>query len=166
MEEALKTTRLGPTINRHRSEQEVSTPWNFITACNNRFGPICFDLAASKQNAKCARFFSKEDDSLKQDWYAIDGLCWLNPEFNDIPTWARKCAAEMRMGARILFLTPASVSTNWFSEHVYGKAYVIALTGRLRFIGHENDYPKDMILSYYNAGITGFETWNWKAVAG
>lgn len=164
MEIETASKRLGPTINRHNSEQEVSTPWPFITACDNRFGKITFDLAASKSNAKASRFYSKEDDSLKQDWYALNGLLWLNPEYNDITTWARKCAAEMRMGARILMLTPASISTNWFAEHVYGNAYVISLTGRLRFEGHNQDYPKDMMLSYYNAGITGFEAWNWKSI--
>ena len=38
------------------------------------------DLAASRENSKCPRFFSKEDSFLKQ--YNVDGVCWLNPPFS------------------------------------------------------------------------------------
>ncbi len=150
----------GPTIRRGKSKQDHPTPWEFIRACEHRFGPIAFDLAASPTNAKAKRFFTKEDDSLVQQWHKIPGLLWLNPEFDDIAPWARKCHFEASRGARILFLTPASVGSNWFAEHVFKKSLVLALNGRIKFEGMKDPYPKDLILSCY--GFTpDFNIWRW-----
>lgn len=152
----------GPTINRHRSKQDYSTPIDFMDAVRRRFGRPTFDLAASSDNTKCTSFYSVEQDSLEQDWHMIPGLLWLNPPFNNIAPWARKCAEESEgRGAQILLLTPASVGSNWFQDHVHGKAMVYALNPRLSFDG-QNPFPKDCILSYFGFGVSGFGTWRWK----
>ena len=67
----------------------------------------------------------------------------------------------MRAGSRIFLLTPASIGANWFAEHVYGKAHVLALQGRLTFVGHKQPYPKDCILSVYGVK-PGFSVWDWR----
>lgn len=95
-------------------------------------------------------------------WY--DDTLWLNPEFNNIAVWAEKCAEEarfMRRG-RILLLTPASIGTNWFRDHVEGKAMVEGLSPRLIFKGEKDPYPKDLMLSVYGQAHSGFGTWKWK----
>jgi phage N-6-adenine-methyltransferase len=150
------------------SEQSVSTPGNFLQAVHSRWGfdRFDYDLAAEIENAKAEHFFQKEQDALAFDWTQIDGNLWLNPEFGDIDTWAKKCALSAPYiegqisRRRIFFLTPASVGANWFAEWVWGRARVIALNGRLTFDGHDQAYPKDCCLSVFGER-PGFEVWKW-----
>src|SRR5687768_10819519 len=101
----------GPTMKRGKSKQDVQTPPEFMSAVYKRFGPICWDLAASAENTQHAsNYFTKEQNSLIQPWHEIQksanhfGWLWLNCEYDDIAPWASKCAAEMELGARILLL--------------------------------------------------------------
>jgi phage N-6-adenine-methyltransferase len=146
-----------------QSKQDYATPRAFIEAVEKRFGPLIHDLAAHKENTRCATFYSEADDSLMREW-AMEfprGNLWLNPPFSRIDPWAAKCAKESasRCGL-ILFLTPASVGSEWFANHVEKQALVLALRPRLSFDG-KNPYPKDCILSVFGLGITGFATWRW-----
>lgn len=151
----------GPTIKRHQSKQDYGTPKIFIEAVEKRFGKLSWDLAADKTNHKAACWL---DDAFGSDWYHLSGILWLNPPFNDITPWARKCAEEAKLGANILLLTPASIGSNWFRDYVWGKAKVLALCGRLTFEPETQPYPKDCILSIYNPreGLDRpFEIWDW-----
>lgn len=157
----------GASMNRHASNQSYGTPFPLIRACERFFrGSIVWDLAANGSNTKASFFYDEECNSLQQEWHKItpDGLLWLNPPFGNIEPWAQKCAAEARLGARILFLTPASVGANWFANHVHGNAYVLALQGRITFVGASDPYPKDCIISAFGFGITGFSPWKWNAL--
>ena len=144
-----------------QSKQDYGTPRIFLDAVERRYGKILFDLAAHSKNAVVPRFFSKEQNSLVQDWAKIKGNRWLNPEFADIAPWAAKCAAyrERDLG-RTLFLVPASIGAQWFADHVHGKALVLGLTGRLSFDG-KNPYPKDCMLCVYGER-PGFDIWDWR----
>lgn len=155
--------KTGPTINRGKSKQDYGTPLVFMEAVKKRFGPISWDLAASPHNAKADGFFSESQDSLKEPWHTWrGGLQWLNPPFFNIGDWAKKCSIESRLGANILLLIPASVGSNWFRDYVMGQSHVMFLNGRITFDGCTDPYPKDLMLCYYHAGVSGFETWNWK----
>lgn len=156
---AVKTT--GASMNRHASNQTFGTPDDFMAAVAKRFGRITFDLACNEDNAKAGLCYTEDDDSLQQPWHLLGGLLWLNPPFNSIGTWAEKCAVQMQLGARILFLTPASVGANWFQQHVAPFAHVLELSPRMSFDGR-NPFPKDLILSCYMHGLTGRSHWRWK----
>lgn len=151
-----------PKNNRGASRQDYHTPNEFILAVEKRFGNITFDLAANEFNCKADKWFNIEQNSLLQDWDLIDGNLWLNPPFSDIAPWANKCARNCNPRSTILFLTPASIGSNWFCENVYNHALVLALSPRLCFDG-KNPFPKDCILSVFSSKITpGFECWRWK----
>lgn len=149
----------------HASKQNYATPREFIDAVERRFGPIGFDLAAELETcvAQSYRFFSKEDDALSHDWAKIyDGrFCWLNPPFGDIARFAAKCALEAEKGVRILMFVPASIGSNWFRDHVLGKAMVLGVNPRMSFDGVAM-YPKDLMLCVYANGVNGFDQWRWK----
>jgi hypothetical protein len=167
-----------------RSKQDFGTPPEFIAAVKLRFKikEFYYDLAADETNTKGRYHFCKEEDSLAQDWTKHDDKqLWLNPEFGDIARYAQKCAvfasataqpnnptkaraAGMRFGGAIYFLTPASVGTHWFVDHVWGVARVIALQGRLSFDG-KNPYPKECMLSVFGLS-PGFEVWDWRKEKG
>lgn len=149
------------------SEQIVCTPPEFLHAVQRRFGPIGLDLAATRENRVCPMHFGPGSelalDTLdpKVSWSGRT-LRWLNPPFGNIPPFARKCA-EQRHHAPIALLTPAGVSTLWFADFIHGKALVLALRPKLIFVGQEQSFPKDLILSVYGPYIApGFDTWKWK----
>ena len=158
---------------RGKSKQDYGTPWEFIHAVEDRFGPIVRDLAAHDRNAKAPLFYSEATDSLAQSWatHHPTGNLWLNPPFGDIAPWAEKCALEssMRHGF-ILMLTPASIGSVWFAKHTHRKAMVFGLSQRMIFegmapnpkTGKIDGYPKDLMLSVYGMGVNGFDVWSWK----
>lgn len=160
---APRPPRTGPSVARHRSTQVVGTPRNFLDAVERRFGPMVVDLAATAENAKAAIFVTPEQDSLSADWSQLTwGNRWLNPPFGAIAPWAEKCArAWYSPSSPILLLVPASIGANWFAEHVYEHALVLALRGRVTFEGHTQPYPKDLILAVYG-WPPGFECWDWR----
>lgn len=148
---------------RGQSRQDFGTPDDFFLVVRKRFGHIAWDLAASAENTKAFEWFNEEVDSLKQPWADLErNWLWLNPPFSQIRPWAKKCYEESEKGAKILFLVPAAVGSNWFAEFVHRKAVVFFLSPRLCFDG-KNPYPKDIILIAYNKIIQpDYETWRWK----
>lgn len=144
------------------SNQSFATPDDFMAAVVERFGPIVFDLAADETNTKHPLFWSKEDDSLSQNWttFGRAGNSWLNCPFRVIQPWAAKCQKHAR-DISILFLTPSSMA-NWYLDHVAGVADVYELAGRLSFDGL-NAFPKDCRLSHFHPGATGkLSVWRWR----
>jgi phage N-6-adenine-methyltransferase len=149
------------------SKQDYATPKIFIDAVKRRFGihEFAYDLAASRENTKAKHFFCEEEDSLKQDWRKIRGDAWLNPPYAHIAPWAEKCAASAGFKydsgrvRQIYFLVPAAVGSNWFAQHVDGKALVLLLNGRISFDG-KAPYPKDCILAVFGPK-PGYEVWSW-----
>jgi phage N-6-adenine-methyltransferase len=156
-----------PAQKPHRSVQEVATPRAFLDAVEAKFGALSWDLAANAENSVCGQWFygpgSKHaEDSLSAPWNH-EGVAWLNPPYSDITSWAKKCSAESRNGARILLLVPASVGSEWFAHYVWPRAMTYALRPRLTFVGHTAPYPKDLILCHYAPDVTpGFELWRWR----
>jgi len=153
----------GAALNRGGSRQDHETPADFMSAVRQRFGPIVYDLAALRSNRKADLFLSPDVDSLTVQWHTLlRGTYWLNPPFSNIAPWAEKVDWESRSGAKILFLTPASVGSNWFAQSIFNKAKVLFLNGRLTFVGSKDPYPKDCILSVFGIEQPGFEVWRWK----
>jgi phage N-6-adenine-methyltransferase len=155
--------KTGAAFKRGLSRQDHPTPADFMLAVKARFGAPTFDLAADEKNTKAPEFYTIHDDSLAQNWSLLGpGPLWLNPPFDNIRPWAAKCEQEAKRGAWILFLTPASVGSNWFSEFVWDHSLVLFLNGRITFEGQTAPYPKDCILSCYGRGLYGAEVWPWQ----
>jgi len=162
------------------SKQDYQTPKQLIEACEKRFGKITLDLAARSYNKACERYiapctgpegplpFDKEAyaiDSFDQDWsrlYAeLGGIFWLNCEFSDIASWAKKCYVDSCNGANITLLIPYG-TTKAFRRWVLGKADLYMLEGRLQFIPGES-FPKDcMICHFYPGSGKNLYFWDWK----
>lgn len=157
-------TRKMPAQKPHRSEQKVGTPWEFIEACEKRFGKIVLDIATTPKLAKADRFFTPEDDAFTKKWYGHGGVGYLNPEFGNIRPWAERMAKItpklVERGELNLLLVPASVGSHWFADHVWDKALVLCMRPRLKFIGHTTHFPKDLILCVYGEE-PGIELWEW-----
>lgn len=169
---AVKPRRM-PKQKPGNSTQDYGTPRALLDALEARWGRLVFDLAATKDNVVCEsqRWYGPDSrlgaDSLVQDWTKLQGNLWLNPPFAHIAPWAEKCAASARWSSdgkctRTIFLhVPAAVGSNWFADHVWGKCRVIALQGRVTYVGQIQPYPKDCLLCLYGT-IPGFEVWKWR----
>lgn len=148
--------------NPRKTQQVVGTDPKLFGILNFHFG-FSIDLACTVDNQLCPRGITEAEDSLSQEWHKLGpGYMWLNPPFNDCRTWAAKCHEESKKGARIVMLTPASVGSNWFRDHVYHVARVRFLTGRLKFVGHDKPFPKDCMISIYDGINFGIDVWNWR----
>jgi len=119
------------------NKTDWETPDLFYENLNKNF-KFGFDLAASDSNAKCKNYFTEEDDALSKDWSKeaapIGDFNWLNPPYNLVKQFLKKCSEETRNGVRIVALVPARTDTIWFHDYVEGIAGMVALIkGRLKF---------------------------------
>lgn len=149
-----------------RSKQDYGTPWEFIRAVEARWGCLYIDLAASAHNAKAPIWIDEKENSFYVNWASFAHTrAWLNPPFSNIADWAARCAHLAgdfsKAGGRIFLLTPASIGTEWFADHVHRRAMVYGLRPRLTFEGTTDPYPKDLMLSVFGVA-PGFDTWRWK----
>lgn len=114
------------------SSPEWATPPKIFRDLDAEFG-FTLDACADSSNAKCSRYFSQEDDGLRQDW---TGTVWCNPPYGRglIEQWVKKAYDEAGRGALVVMLLPNSTDTRWFHDYcIRGK--VRFLRGRLKFGG-------------------------------
>ncbi len=156
-----------------RSKQNYGTPKDFIKAALWRLNiqEFVHDFAADEYNRVSAcTWFDADFNALREDvdWvdYVPEGEWgWLNPPFNNIAPWAKRCAELKQAGGQVAFLVPASVDANWYRDHVHGQALVLALNGRLAFMPDKPTwmYPKGCVLCLYSPRISpGFDVWDWR----
>ena len=114
------------------------TPQDFFNALDRVFH-FDLDVCATPENAKCERFFTSDDDGLKQDW---QGTCWMNPPYGrEISKWVQKAYESAKQnGATIVCLLPARVDTRWWHDYC-SKGETFFVRGRLKFGGAKNFAP-------------------------
>ena len=95
---------------------------------------IQLDAAATKENALCKNYFTKEDDALKQDWSKYKYI-WLNPPFGRIISkFIKKAYEESLKNCIVVCLIPGRVDTSYFHNYILPYARIIYIRGRLKFI--------------------------------
>lgn len=123
-----------------------ATPQSFFDALDREFG-FELDVCASPDNAKCPRYFTKEDDGLAQEW---TGVCWMNPPYGRaIGLWVEKARRSGLAGATVVGLLPARTDTRWWHDYIWDETThrprpgveVRLVKGRLKFGGAKNSAP-------------------------
>lgn len=115
-----------------------ATPQDTFDALHKEFG-FTLDVCATPENAKCPRFFTKENDGLAHDWSA--DVCWMNPPYGrEIGRWMRKAWQTALAGGTVVCLVPARTDTAWWHDFAM-EGDVRFLRGRLKFGGHQNFAP-------------------------
>ena len=118
---------------------EWPTPRAFFDLMAAEFGPLDLDVCATPENAKCARFYTRDDDGLAQPW--APARCWMNPPYGrTIGAWMAKAWQEAQRGALVVCLVPARTDTAWWHDCA-AKGQVRFLRGRLRFEGGKSNAP-------------------------
>lgn len=119
---------------------EWATPQEFYDKLNSEFH-FTLDPCANETNAKCAKYYTRSEDGLKQDWAGEIVFC--NPPYGrELGEWVRKCRMEScKPNTMVVMLIPARTDTRWFHEHIYNKAEIRFLKGRLRFGNSKTSAP-------------------------
>lgn len=114
-----------------------ATPQDFFDKYNEKYG-FQLDVCATKENAKCSRYFTIDDDGLSQEW---NGICWMNPPYGrNIKHWVKKAYESSLNGATVVCLLPARTDTAWWHDYCI-KGQIEFIRGRLKFGGSKNSAP-------------------------
>ena len=114
------------------------TPQEFFDALDAEFH-FTLDACALSENAKCARYYTPEQDGLSQPW---TGVVWCNPPYgHNIGQWVRRGLFACAAGNTVVMLLPARTDTRWFHDYILGRAEIRFVRGRLKFGGSKNSAP-------------------------
>jgi phage N-6-adenine-methyltransferase len=144
-------------------KQDWTTPQSLFNKINLEFN-FEWDLAASETNAKCSKFFTKEQDGLKQIW---DGVCWLNPPYGDksskMVDWIKKAYNDSKNNDKltVVMLIPARTNTKWFHEYCMKAAELKFILGRPKFGDSKHGLPQPLVLVVFkNSNDTKFSSFS------
>ena len=137
------------STNLHFSSEsdEWGTPQDFFDKQNLIYN-FNLDVCATKENTKCANFFTKADDGLLKNWR---GVCWMNPPYGrGIKSWMKKAYDESQRGATVVCLLPSRTDTAWWHDYAM-LGDITFLRGRLKFGGCKNSAPFPSALVVFKA---------------
>lgn len=117
------------------------------------------DVNADVTNAKCPKFFTKEQNALIQPW--APHRCFCNPPFSLNDDFVHKGKEEANKGAFVVFLIPARTNVRWFHNYVWDnrihKPYpgveIRFYPGRLPYIGSHGLAPFPVMLVVFKPGL-------------
>ena len=112
------------------NSNEWQTPSDLFQDLDEEF-EFTLDPCCTKETAKCAKFFTIQDDGLKQDW--SKDVVFMNPPYGkEIKDWIKKAFKEAKKGATVVCLIPARTDTKYWHDYCF-KGEVRFLKGRLKF---------------------------------
>jgi len=102
-------------------KQDWGTPVEFYRWLDAAFGGFTLDVCANRDNHKCERYFTSDDDGLAQSWAGSVWFC--NPEYDKGERWIVKGRTEALWNAPGAFLVPSRVDTRWWREATESKHF-------------------------------------------
>lgn len=118
-------------------KDEQTTPRAIFERIEEVLGVLFIhDVCASAKNTKCASYWNKRDNALRQNWAARRRLSvlWMNPPYSMLPEFTAKAAYEASQGIVVVGLVPHMSSSRWYQQHVHNAASVVFLPdGRINF---------------------------------
>ena len=123
-------------------KSDWATPCTFFYQQSEKYGPFDLDVCASPENAKCAKYYTLEDNGLVKPWF---GKCWMNPPYGrEIGERVAKAWNEVarERAQKVVCLLPARTDTRWWHDYVIAHAFKIDfIRGRIRFVGAPASAP-------------------------
>ena len=130
-----------------------ATPQDFFDELNREFR-FNLDPCSSSENHKCAKYYTREDDGLRQNWGGYRVFC--NPPYGrDIGKWVEKCYREgTKDNTLVVMLIPARTDTIYFHDLILHRSEIRFVSGRLKFGDSKNAAPfPSMVVIYRGAGV-------------
>ena len=109
------------------------------------------DVCATSENAKCAKYYTADQDGLAQRW---TGRCWMNPPYGrEIGKWVKKAYESVAGGdaSIVCCLLPARTDTAWWHEYAM-KGKIAFVRGRLKFGNAKNSAPFPSAIVIFEKG--------------
>lgn len=133
---------------------EWATPQDLFDNLNGEF-KFTMDACATAENAKCERYYTKENDGLSADWGGESVFC--NPPYSEIGKWVKKSFYESQKdNTTVCLLIPSRTDTRWFHDYIYNRCEIRFIKGRLRFSGAKSTAPfPSMVCVFRGAGVNG-----------
>jgi site-specific DNA-methyltransferase (adenine-specific) len=98
----------------------------------NEFYKFTLDPCASADNAKCAKFYTEQDDGLSKDWSGE--TVFVNPPYSNVAGWVEKCYREyVDNGVTSVLLIPSRTDTKYFHKHCMKADLIQFVKGRVKF---------------------------------
>ncbi|XSE68758.1 DNA N-6-adenine-methyltransferase [Lactiplantibacillus plantarum] len=116
------------------NKEDWETPQDFYDRLNAKYH-FEWDLAASDDNAKCSCYFTRDDNSLEQDWQGLSGNLFLNPPYGrELKLWVKKAATTgLKDKQNLVMLIPSRTDTSYWHDYIFNHAEIKFLRGRLKF---------------------------------
>ena len=112
------------------NSNEWATPQALFDELDNEFN-FTLDPCATKETAKCEKFYTAEDDGLSKSWAGERVFC--NPPYGrELKHWVKKCSGQPK-GTLVVMLIPARTDTSYFHDYIYNKAEIRFIRGRIKF---------------------------------
>lgn len=110
---------------------EWYTPQEVFDPLNEEFN-FTLDPCCTPKSSKCEKYFTKEDDGLKQNWGGH--TVFINPPYGrEIGKWVKKAYDESKNGSTCVMLIPARTDTSYWHDYIFNKAEVRFQRGRIKF---------------------------------
>jgi phage N-6-adenine-methyltransferase len=137
---------------------EWETPKTFYDSINREFH-FDLDVCATKETAKCERYYTVADDGLSKEWI---GVCWMNPPYDkSIGLWMKKAWESSQAGSLVVCLIQGrSTDTIWWHEYVMRANEIRYIKDRLHF-GKNGNYSRaniSNILVIFTPHCKGYPT--------
>lgn len=138
---------------------EWETPQAFYDRLDAEFN-FLVDAAATKENAKCAEYFSIAMFNAFDHHWASDGAVFCNPPYGRVlRRWVALAYEESQLNPHpIVMLLPARTDTKWWHEYVMRADEIRFVKGRLKFGGATNSatFPS-VVVVFRSAKVDGFK---------
>ena len=133
------------------SSEEWGTPQKLFNRLNQEFN-FTLDICASKENAKCHKYYTKEENALKKEW---GGIIWMNPPYGrQIGNWVKKAKEAARQEkATVVCLLPARTDTAWWHDYVMKANEIRLIRGRLKFGDGKGSAPFPSAIVVFKKGL-------------
>lgn len=125
-----------------------ATPQDFFDKLNDKY-KFTLDPCATHDNHKCEKYYTLEDDGLRQSW--DNEIIFMNPPYwRVIWHWIKK-ASEAKNGI-VVCLLPARTDTQRFHNYIYNKPNVVIefIKGRLKFWDSKNSAPFPSMIAIFD----------------
>ena len=111
---------------------EWATPQDFYNKLNAEFG-FTLDPCATPTTAKCASYYTKDDDGLSKDWSGH--TVFMNPPYGrKQKDWIEKAFQEgEKAGTTVVALVPARTDTKAWHNYCMKATEIRFIKGRLKF---------------------------------